>query len=156
MNTSSITTTLLLAGFVLAGCTQSTSPATSETADETVTEVPAAMKVAPEVDDTFSETGDQTYLEPITLAEYTTKVMHIGDVSKGHFNLYIEGGEPAAVRAWIGDEAATNAVITRAEFEADHHCAHLEVAQPLPEDAKFWLEIETTDGQKLKGNSPLK
>lgn len=167
MSKTSIAAILLLAGGAVAGCTPGTNSAPTESNPEPAAEAPATAEVEPDpaaqapaasetAEDTFSETGDQTWLDPITLASLTTKVMHIGEVSKGHFNLYVEGGEPAAVRAWIGDEAATNVVVTKAEFEVDHHCAHLEVAQPLPEGARFWLEIETTDGQKLKGSSPLK
>jgi hypothetical protein len=143
---------------VRSGCGRPVSAPTEEPAsDPAAKEAPATPESAPaDPEAAFSEAGDQTYLDPIALAKFTTKVMHIGDISKGHFNLYVEGGEPVAVRAWIGDEAATNVVVTKAEYEVDHHCAHLEVAQPMPEDARFWLEIETADGQRLKGSSPLK
>jgi len=164
-----IFTTAAIIGSVLVGCDKSAEttaapaapePVAAETPEITApepTEVAESTEAEPaESGESFSEAGEQTYLDPIALAPFTSKVMHIGDVSKGHFNLYIEGGEPAAVRAWIGDEAATDVMVTKAEFEVDHHCAHIEVAQPLPEGAKFWLEIETADGQRLKGSSALK
>lgn len=158
MKTMSLMMTALLTGAVLAGCSKPDTTTPPEAATPAATPAPAAEPVAAEADagDNLSEAGDQTFLEPIALAPFTTKVMHIGEVSKGHFNLYVDGGQPAAVRAWIGDEAATNVLITKAEFEVDHHCAHLEVTQPLPEGAKFWLELETADGKLLKGSSELK
>ena len=124
----------------------------ADTAVETPAETPAA---ATEAEGQFSEGGDQTKLAPIALDPFTVDSLHIGELSKGHFNLYIKGGEPAIVRAWIGDEAATNAFIAKAEFEVDHHCAHIEVPTPLPADAKLWVEIETTDGTSLKGSTEV-
>jgi len=119
---------------------------------EVATEAPSA---AAEAEGQFSEGGDQTKLAAIALDPFTVDSLHIGELSKGHFNLYIKGGEPAIVRAWIGDEAATNAFIAKAEFEVDHHCAHIEVPTPLPADAKLWVEIETADGTSLKGSTEV-
>lgn len=116
----------------------------------------AAVEAAPEAAvDPYSETGNQRKLSPIKLDPFTVDSLHIGDVSLGHFNLYVKGGEPAVVRAWVGDEAATDVVVTKAEFEVDHHCAHLEVPQPLSDEAKLWVEVETADGQRLKGSTDL-
>jgi hypothetical protein len=103
----------------------------------------------------FSEAGTQTELAPISLEPFTIGALHIGELRRGHFNLYVEGGEPAVVRAWVGDEAATDVVVTLAEFEVNHHCAHIEVPEPLPADAALWVEIETSDGARLKGSTPV-
>ena len=114
-----------------------------------------ASAVETEAEEQFSEGGDQTKLAPIALEPFTVDSLHIGELSKGHFNLYIKGGDPAIVRAWIGDEAATDAFIAKAEFEVDHHCAHIEVPTPLPADAKLWVEIETAEGTSLKGSTEV-
>lgn len=102
-----------------------------------------------------SEEAAATSLAPIELAPYTVAVDRLGEIADGHINLYVEGGEVAAVRVWIGDEAATNAFIGKAEWEDTHHCAHLEVAETLPEGAQLWVELETPEGAVLKGATPL-
>jgi hypothetical protein len=159
----------LIALAALAGCDKSTPDAEpAESAVETPAAEPEAANEAPvvatetpmaatedEAEGQFSEGGDQTKLAPIALDPFTVDSLHIGELSKGHFNLYIKGGEPAIVRAWIGDEAATNVFIAKAEFEVDHHCAHIEVPSPLPADAKLWVEIETADGTSLKGSTEV-
>ncbi len=144
----------IMLGFVLAalvslgGCTPATPPATPETNAE-------PLSVASGEVENFAESGDQTQLEPILLAPYTVKSLHIGEVTKGHFNLYVEGGDVAAIRAWVGDESATQVVVTKAEFEVDHHCAHIEVPQPMPATARLWVEIETSEGMRLKGSTEI-
>ncbi len=144
-----ITSVFILAALVsLSGCKPAAPPATP-TAD--VEPLPAA---AAEVE-SFAESGDQTQLEPIVLAPYTVKALHIGEVTKGHFNLYVEGGDMAAIRAWVGDESAAQVMVTKAEFEVDHHCAHIEVPQPLPATARLWVEIETSEGTRLKGSTEI-
>lgn len=140
--------TLLALPLLLAACG---APSTPEVPSpkETQDTAPAGTP------DPYSESGAQTDLAPLAIGPYNVRALHIGDVGLGHFNLYIEGGEPAAVRAWVGDEAATGVLITLAEFEEDHHCAHLEVPQPLPAGAKLWVELETSEGERLRGSSPL-
>lgn len=124
---------------------------------ETAVEAPVAEAAVarPETDGAFAEAGAQTELIPITLGPFTIKSLHVGELALGHFNLYIEGGEPAVVRAWVGDEAATKVLVTKAEFEVDHHCAHIEVPNPLPADAKLWVELETAEGTRLKGSTSV-
>ena len=94
-------------------------------------EVTEAAPTAAEPDP-YAEVGDITNLEPLAVGPYRVRALHIGEIALGHFNLYVEGDDPAAVRAWVGDEAATDVVVTLAEFEVDHHCAHLEVPTAPP------------------------
>lgn len=144
----------LVAVIALTGCTKQ-EPA--GTPPESPIEAPlvGAPEAASEAESQFSEAGSQTVLAPIALESYTVDSLHIGELALGHFNLYVKGGEPAAVRAWVGDEAATNVVVTKADFEVDHHCAHIEVPNPLPAEAKLWVEIETPDGSRLKGSTAV-
>jgi hypothetical protein len=149
-------TTLSLTLIVMAafsGCGQAKPDA--QPTESSVTPPAPQPELAPEVKEQFSENGDQTQLAPIAMDPFTVDALHIGEVAKGHFNLYVKGGEPAIVRAWIGDEAATDVFIARAEFEVDHHCAHIEVPDPIPADAKLWVEIETEDGTSLKGSTEI-
>lgn len=144
----------ITSGFILAvlvslgGCTPAVPPTTQNTDAEPI---PTAAAEG----ESFAESGDQTQLEPIVLAPYTVKALHIGEVTKGHFNLYLEGGDVAAIRARVGDEAAAQVMVTKAEFEVDHHCAHIEVPQPLPSTARPWVEIETAEGTRLKGSTEI-
>lgn len=149
-------TSLCLALIVLAALGGCGKPKPDAQPTESAVESPVAEPAAAtESEGQFAEGGDQTKLAPIALDPFTVDALHIGEVAKGHFNLYIKGGEPAIVRAWIGDEAATNAFIAKAEFEVDHHCAHIEVPTPLPADAKLWVEIETAEGTSLKGSTEV-
>ena len=143
----------LIVSAALAGCGQpnTDAPMFVTPATTPAPEAPAATDAKGQ----FSETGGQTKLAPIALESFTVDSLHIGELAKGHFNLYVKGGEPAIVRAWVGDEAATNAFIAKAEFEVDHHCAHIEVPDPLPADAKLWVEIETSDGTRVKGSTEI-
>lgn len=143
----------LVAG--LTGCSaKEPSPEVSTSTEEVAT---ATEETAtPEVDapvDPYSENGDETNLAPIVLEPFTVKALHIGELAVGHFNLYIDGGDPAVVRAWVGDESASDVMVTKAEFEVNHHCAHIEVPSPLPADARLWVELETADGKRMKGSA---
>src|SRR5690606_3025716 len=101
------------------------------------------------------ESGVRTDLPVLDLGDRSVTAWHIGPPTDGHFNFVVDGGEVAGVRVWIGDEAATGAFIGKAEWEADHYCAHLEVASPLPADAKAWVELETPEGEILRGSMAL-
>lgn len=97
-----------------------------------------------------------THLPPIGIGNFTVQAMYEGDLADGHFNLTIEGGEIAAVREWVGPEDASGVVVVKTEIENDYHHGHVEMPSPLPADARLWVEIETPDGQRLKGSTPLK
>jgi len=74
---------------------------------------------------------------------------------EGAFDLavsgFAEGQKPKAVRFWIGLESGKDAVRALAEEEKPGvwH-SHVEVPQPLPEDAKFWAEVEPAAGAPFK------
>ena len=149
---------LVLTLYGLAGCNPAPPQNPAENT-ETAIEAPDVRVEAPvpeaEADGTGSEAGVQTVLAPLFLDSFSVRALHIGDLSKGHFNLYVTGGEPAVVRAWVGDENATDVVVTKADFEVDHHCAFIEVPKPLPADARLWVELETADGTRMKGSTEV-
>lgn len=63
-----------------------------------------------------------------------------------------------AVRVWIGDAEATGAAKAKGEPEDTHPGGwhfHVAVPKPIPAGAKFWVVIETEDGQKLTESFPL-
>lgn len=101
------------------------------------------------------EEGTVTRLEPFPVGEFRVNAEYIGEVSDGHFNVRVEGEGVQTVRAWIGDEAATDVVVTRAPWEEDHYCAHMEMPGTIAADARFWVDIEKADGSRAKGSSAL-
>lgn len=121
--------------------------------------VPAApqpqVAAAPASVEVSEESGVQTQLEPRKVGNFEVKAIYTGELALGHFNFYVTGESPEAVRAWVGDEAATGAMITKANWEEDHYCAHMEMPSPVPAGAALWFEIEANDGQVHKSSMPL-
>lgn len=64
---------------------------------------------------------------------------------------YIDGPFPAALRLWVGDEAATNAIKSKADAHGDHYHAHADVPGSL-ENVALWLEVESEDGGREAGS----
>lgn len=114
---------------------------------------PAAPAAAPA--QAFDEGGSQTHLDPRKVGSFDVKALYTGDLALGHFNFYVSGEGVKALRAWVGDEAATGALITKANWEEDHYCAHMEMPSPIPASAALWFEIEAADGQLHRANMPL-
>lgn len=86
---------------------------------------------------------------------YDIKVVQVGHVEKGEGILEIKVGGlekgAATVRAWAGSEGAEGATKAKADYVADHDDfdVHVEVADPLPADAKWWIEVEPTGGEAV-------
>lgn len=139
------TLSTLTIGLLLLGCggeskpadTASTEPASAGTA-VTKYEIP------------------MTTLQPLKLGAYDVQPMYEEELSDGHFNIRITGGEVTAVREWVGPEDASGVVVVKTEIENDYHHGHVEMPNPIPADARLWIEIETPSGERLKGSTPLK
>ena len=69
---------------------------------------------------------------------------------------YNDNGE-SVVRAWIGTEDHTMSAVGKGEYAPPHddYDIHAVAPEPLPEGAKWWLEIEKPDGTKAVGSIPL-
>jgi catechol 2,3-dioxygenase-like lactoylglutathione lyase family enzyme len=102
-----------------------------------------------------AETIKMTNLAPVNIGPYTVQPMYEENLADGHFNLKISGGEVAAVREWVGPEDASGVVVVKTEIENDYHHGHVEMPDPIPADARLWIEIETPAGERLKGSTPL-
>lgn len=87
----------------------------------------------------------------------TGNVFQLGPVQAGsEAHIEFEPGAAdavTAVRVWIGNEAGKGVMKTLADKQKSgiYH-AHVEVKPALPEDAKIWVEVETTDGQRQRGS----
>jgi hypothetical protein len=97
-----------------------------------------------------------TAREPFTAGPYRVEPLYEEKLADGHFNLPISGGEIGAVRAWVGGEDPTTALVVKAEVENHYYHTHLEVPNPITPDARLWVEIETPTGEKHKGSTALK
>lgn len=85
---------------------------------------------------------------------YTVEVTQIGDhVDAGEpvtFEIVITGDadDPEAVRAWVGNEQAIGSVKGRAVDRDEFWDADLQSPDQMPEDSRFWVEIQTSDGER--------
>jgi len=61
------------------------------------------------------------------------------------------------VRAWIGTEDRTRSYVGKGEYAPAHDDfdIHATAPDPLPENAKWWIEIEKPDGTTVVGSAPL-
>ncbi len=148
-----ILTALLAGAFLMTGCGSPQPPTTPAPAAAAPTETAAAAPASPEEED--EESGAVTELPKRDVGPYKVSAIYVGDISDGHFNFQVTGGELKALRSWVGDEAATGALITKANWEDDHYCAHIEMPATIPDGAALWFEIESTDGKLEKSSMPL-
>ncbi|MEM9347921.1 MAG: hypothetical protein AAGB26_15035 [Planctomycetota bacterium] len=67
---------------------------------------------------------------------------------------YNDKGE-TIVRAWIGTEDRTLSMVGKGEYAASHddYDIHTMAPTPLPENVKWWIEIEKPDGTKVVGSA---
>lgn len=142
---------LLLTPILLAACT---APAPAPAPSAAPKEAPA-VAAASEEHAPGEEEGVKTPLPAAQAGPFQVKAHYTGDLSLGHVNFYVEGGKPKAVRAWVGNENADGVMVGKADWEDDHYCAHLEVADPIPADAALWLEIEDEGGASHKASMTL-
>lgn len=92
---------------------------------------------------------------PVTIGAYHVQPMFEEEIENGHYNMKITGGEFKAVRIWVGEEDPAKVMIVKTELENDYQHGHLEVPTPLPDGYRLWIEIETPDGETIKGSTPL-
>lgn len=140
--------TMLLGSTLLTACSGAPSQATKETK-------PAESAPAENTGSASEESGPRTDLPVGQAGPYTVQAYYLGELSNGHFNFDVSGGEVKALRAWVGDEAATGAMVTKANWEENHYCSPMEMPGQLPAGAALWFEIEGADGAIHKSSVPL-
>ena len=78
---------------------------------------------------------------------------------EGHLVIKLSYKDDGAtvVRAWIGSQDRTLSSTGKGEYAPSHddYDIHAVSPDPLPEGAKWWLEIEKPDGTKAVGSIPL-
>lgn len=103
--------------------------------------------------------GEMRSLGGVTIAGTTLAVSVSGEIapsSEVHLDLEVESGPvPAAVRFWIGDEAGTGALKSKADAHDDHF--HGQTEAPVSIDgASLWIEVETASGERRAAALPLR
>ncbi len=65
-----------------------------------------------------------------------------------------DDGGASVVRAWLGTEDRLSALVARGTYAASHgdYDLHAVAPDPLPEDVRWWIEVERPDGTVLTGS----
>ena len=95
--------------------------------------------------------GEMRSLGSVTIAGTALAVSVSSDIkpsSEVHLDLEVESGPiPAAVRFWIGDEAGTGALKSKADAHDDHFHGQPDSPATMA-GASLWIEIETASGER--------
>ncbi|HIB66029.1 MAG TPA: hypothetical protein EYO33_13185 [Phycisphaerales bacterium] len=95
----------------------------------------------------------------MTIADATLSVNMSGDLKPGavlHLDIETTAGpDPVAVRVWIGDQAATGTLKSKAMWNSMDYHAEVEVPSELRPDYSIWLEIKAADGERASGAIPI-
>lgn len=118
--------------------------------------VPAAEEHnAAQVEEESEENLPKTDLPAIKIGDYDVQPYYAGKLEQGHINIRVSGQEVGVVRVWVGPEDAAGVVVVKANLEGDHYCGDMEMPDPIPADARLWIEIESPTGERSKSNVPL-
>ncbi|MDZ4860379.1 MAG: hypothetical protein SGI88_15495 [Candidatus Hydrogenedentes bacterium] len=137
--------TLIVITTVLAGC-----------GDQQPAAPAASTPPAPASQGKLANVPPMRNFAPVKIGPYDVQPMFEEEIVDGHFNIRTSGGDVKAVRIWVGPEDATGVMVVKTEIENDYNHGHVEVPNPVPADAKLWIEIETTAGETHKGSTLLK
>ncbi len=100
--------------------------------------------------------GAERDLGSVTIAGTTYRVSMGGEIepsSTVHLDIErTDGPEPAAIRVWIGDEAGTRALKSKAMGSGGDYHADAEAPATLSLPTSLWIEVETVDGNREAGS----
>jgi len=107
--------------------------------------------------DEHEDHGERHELGTADCGAFKVTVAVLGEIeagAEGVLDIDVEGGTPAAVRAWVGIESGAGSM--KAKIEGDHgYHGHIEVPATLPEGAQVWIEVEDADGKKSTASFDL-
>lgn len=136
---------ILAIGILLVGCGSEPEPPVTEEKPESA-----------QVEESESEENlPKTNLAAIKIGDYDVQPFYAGELSQGLINARVSGKEVGVVRMWVGSEDASGVMVVKAELEGDHYCGTMEMPDPIPTDARLWIEVESPEGERLKGSVPL-
>jgi len=103
--------------------------------------------------------GEGGALGTVSIGAWTVKVGgEIKAGSEAHLDIELSGNAatPAAVRVWIGSQDGKGSMKQKADGSGKEYHAHADVPNPIPADAKLWIEIDDGKGGKSVGGIPIK
>ncbi|MAE66179.1 MAG: hypothetical protein CMJ18_18065 [Phycisphaeraceae bacterium] len=68
--------------------------------------------------------------------------------SESHLDIRVDGGDPSAIRAWIGVESGIGSVKTLLGRDGERYHGHIEVPDPIADGSRLWLVIQAKDGRR--------
>lgn len=162
--TSALAASLMVVGLLtLVGCDNSGGDGSATTA------APSANATAPTeeggVNEAMAEASGHDHSTATTLGpleiegqSVTVKVhggMHAGET--GHMDVIVEGDKtPATVRLWVGDKEAVGIRKGKAQSTGPNKFhGHTANPDPIPADAKLWVEVENEDGSMVTASYDL-
>lgn len=167
MKKSPLTAFIGAALFALSGCTkeQPSGAAQTHTHDEGQAhgqppETPSIQASVPQ-----GSHGAAVELGTAMIGDWSVRAARdAGAISPGGdapIDVWLTGGtsKVAAVRFWIGIESAAGSVKARADIEnpaqPNHWHTHAEIPNPLPVDARLWVELDIEGVGKKTGSFAL-
>ncbi|MEE2895370.1 MAG: hypothetical protein VX726_06450, partial [Planctomycetota bacterium] len=104
--------------------------------------------------------GEEMPLPPLVIGDLsiTCSQFHgpLQAGTEGHLAVKLPYSDDGAsvVRAWIGGEDRTMSMVGLGVYAASHgdYDIHTMTPDPLPADARWWIEIERPDGTTLLGS----
>lgn len=110
--------------------------------------------------DTHTEHLPPQSLGSVTAGGFTYDLTHTSPFTPGkEVDIQLKQtagtGTPKALRLWIGTESARGSVKAKAHNHPEGIDAHVTTPDPLPADARLWIEVETDQG-RLTGSVEIK
>ncbi len=107
-------------------------------------------------DNEHGDHGADHALGSVTIAGTTLRVSMGGEIEPSatvHVDIErTDGPEPAAIRVWIGDKAATGAIKSKAMGSSGDYHADADAPANVSLPTSLWIEIETADGTRESGS----
>lgn len=115
-------------------------------------------------DESHDDHGEEIALGSTTIGDSTVECWQgHGTVAAGkelHLVVKLPYNDSGAtiVRAWIGTEDRLASMVALGQYAPSHddYDIHAVAPDPLPADAKWWIEIEKPDGTKSVGSIDLR
>ncbi len=100
---------------------------------------------------------DEVFLGKVTMGDMEVTIAQghgkVEPGKEGHIVVklpYSDDGE-TVVRAWLGGKDRSESIVGKGVYKSTYedYDIHVEAPDPLPEDVKWWVEVEKPDGTKL-------
>lgn len=110
--------------------------------------------------DHAADSHEEVSIGTVTIGDMSVEVAQghgaVAPGKEGHLVVKLPYNDSGAtsVRAWIGTDDRTLSYVGRGDYTADsnRYDIHAIAPDPLPVDAKWWIEIEKPDGTKAVGS----